>query len=57
MAGVRVGINSGPVAASTLKTVLQVVAAANHRVVVKGWGVSFQGTSATDAPVLVSVVR
>lgn len=44
-------------AAATAKTVLQLVAAANHPVAVKGFGVSFDGTSATAEPVQVDILR
>ena len=39
------------------KTLLQVVAAANHRVLVKEISVAFKGTSPTDAPILVRILR
>ena len=39
------------------KTILELSAAANVRVRIAGWGVSFKGTSATDAPFLVQVFR
>lgn len=57
MADVLLHGSSGEVAISTLKTIYQVVAAANHRVKLQGWGISIKGTSATDPPVLVTVVR
>lgn len=44
-------------AAATAKTVLQLVAPANHRVKVIRWGVFFDGTSATAEPVQVRVLR
>ena len=43
--------------AATAKTVLQIVAAANHRVRGKGWGVFFDGTSTTAEPVQVRLLR
>lgn len=43
--------------AATAKTILQVVAAANHRVKVLGWGVFFDGTSTTAEPVQVRLLR
>lgn len=43
--------------AATAKTVLQIVAAANHRVKVQRVSVSFEGTSTTDAPVQVDIYR
>lgn len=44
-------------AAATAKTIIQLVAPANHRVKVLGWGVSFDGTSATAEPVQVRLLR
>lgn len=43
--------------AATAKTVLQITAAANHRVKIKGWGVYFDGTSTTAEPVQVRLLR
>lgn len=43
--------------AATAKTVLQLVAAANHRVKLLGWGVYFDGQSATAEPVQVRLLR
>lgn len=37
--------------AATQKTVVQIVAAANHRVKILGWGVFFDGISTTAEPV------
>jgi hypothetical protein len=45
------------VATGVAKTHLQMVAATNDRVRVSGWGTFFKGTSATDPPVLVSMLR
>lgn len=42
--------------AATAKTVLQLVAATNHRVRILGWGVFFDGVSATAEPVQVEVM-
>ncbi len=39
------------------KTLLQIVAAANHRVIVKEVSISFKGVSPTDAPILARVLR
>jgi len=39
------------------KTVLQIVAAANHKVKVSSWGVFFDGTSPTAEPVQVVLMR
>lgn len=43
--------------AATAKTIVQLVAPANHRVKLLGWGVSFDGTSATAEPVQVRLLR
>lgn len=43
--------------AATAKTVLQLVAAANHRVKLLSWGVFFDGTSTTAEPVQVRLLR
>jgi hypothetical protein len=59
MAGILAHTSSGEVSlsASTPKTMLQLVAAANHRVLIKSYSVSFKGVSSTDPPVLVQLVR
>lgn len=59
MAGVRLRMSSGeePIVAGTPETVLQVVAAANHRVKLTEYSISFKGTSATDAPVRCRIFR
>jgi len=59
MAGVgfRVPTAEQSLTAATAKTVLQVVAASNHRVKISNWGVAFKGTSPTDAPVKVRLLR
>ena len=54
------GIASNPaqaLSAATARTVIQIVAAANHRVRIKGWGVFFDGVSVTAEPVVVELVR
>ena len=43
--------------AATAKTVVQLVAAANHRVKILGWGVFFDGQSTTAEPVQVRLLR
>lgn len=43
--------------AATAKTVLQVIAPANHRVKIKGWAVYFDGVSTTAEPVQVRLLR
>ena len=44
-------------AASTVQTVLQVVASASKSIEVVRWGVSFNGVDAADAPVRVELLR
>lgn len=44
-------------AAATTKTVIQVVAPANQRLVIKSWGVFFDGVSVTAEPVQVQLLR
>lgn len=43
--------------AATAKTILQLVAAANHKVAIRGFSVSFDGTSVTAEPVQVDLLR
>ena len=43
--------------AATIKTVVQIVAPANHRVKVKSWGAYFDGVSPTAEPVQVRLIR
>jgi hypothetical protein len=60
MARVRaVATTEGEIAlsAATAKTVLQLVAAANHLVAVKGFSISFDGTSSSAEPVQVDILR
>ena len=38
------------------KTILQVLAASNHRALVKEWGISFAGVTNTAVPILVELV-
>jgi len=45
------------VAAATPQTLIQIVAATNTRVTVKGWGIYGKGVATTDAPVLVQLIR
>ena len=42
---------------ATAKTVIQIVAASNHKVRITGWGVFFDGTSSTAEPVQVRLLR
>lgn len=48
---------SEALAAATAETVLQLVAAANHRIKLLGFSASFDGASTTAVPVLVELVR
>lgn len=58
MAGVRFQAVTAEVATGTaIKTILQVVAATNQRVLIDEVAISFKGTSATDAPIFVRVLR
>lgn len=43
--------------ANTAKTVVQLVTPANHRARILGWGVFFDGTSVSNAPVQVRLLR
>jgi hypothetical protein len=58
MAGILFVAQTAEVATTTDKTtVLQIVAAANHRVLVHEISIGFKGTTNTDAPILVQVLR
>lgn len=58
MAGVKLDIIGAEIATTTsLRTIIQAVAAANHRVLLKEWSISFKGIVNTDAPILVELVR
>ena len=58
MAGIKAFAQTGEVATGTSKkTILQIVAASNHRVLVKEFQISFKGVTNTDAPILVEVTR
>lgn len=60
MAGIMLHATSGEIqlpGTGVTKTILQIVAAANDRIRVQGWGVFIKGTSATDVPVLIQVAR
>jgi hypothetical protein len=58
MAGVLFAGNIAPVATGTsAKTLLQLVAAANQRIKVVEWSISFTGTSNTATPIQVDLVR
>jgi len=56
MAGLRAVAQTAEIDTTTSKrTLLQLIAAANHRVLVKEISISFDGTSNTAAPILVQV--
>jgi len=58
MAGVGLKVVSGEIATGTSeKTLVQVVAASNHAVLVNSISVSFKGTSNTGAPIEVEIAR
>lgn len=59
MAGVLCVAQTAEIAAAVAaaKTLLQVVAAANHPIKITRWGVFFDGTSATAEPVQVRLLR
>ncbi len=58
MAGILVSAQTAEVATTTSKkTLLQVLAAANHRVKVKEISISFDGISSVAAPIIVQVLR
>lgn len=58
MAGVRAVAQTAEIDTGTSKkTLLQIVAATNQRVLVREISVSFDGTSNTAAPILVQVLR
>lgn len=58
MAGLRIVAQTDEIATgASKKTLLQLVAAANHRVLVKELSISFDGTSNTADPIQVEVAR
>jgi len=58
MAGIIASVQTVEITTGTaLKTLLQLVAAANHRAKVKEISVSFKGVSGSGTPVLVQVAR
>lgn len=52
-----VSITAEALAAGATETLLQVVASASRGVDIVRWGISFNGTSATDPPVRVELLR
>lgn len=58
MARTQALLNTGVIATGTsAKTILQAVAASNQRCTIVYWSIGFAGTTATNAPVLVQLVR
>lgn len=58
MAGIRCHVDSLLIATSTVaKTILQIVAAANHRVLLGEIGIFFEGAVPTGTPIKVDLVR
>jgi len=58
MAGIRAVAVTGEVATGTSqKTLLQIVAASNHRVLISEIAISFRGTSNTAEPIEVEIAR
>jgi len=58
MAGTRFKVVTGEIATGTsAKTLLQIVAAANHGVLIDEISISFKGTSNTATPIRVRVLR
>jgi len=59
MAGVNLALSSGEVSlvAATTKTIVQLIAAAQHRVKVIGISIYFKDTVVTDTPVKVDICR
>jgi hypothetical protein len=58
MAGIKAVAQTDEIATGTSKkTLLQLIAASNHRILVKEVSISFDGTSPTAAPILVEVAR
>jgi len=58
MAGILASVQTAEITSGVAKkTVLQLVAAANHRVKIKELSVSFKGTSGSATPVLIQVLR
>ena len=57
MSGVAFVANTGQISTGTsAKTLLQIIAASNHRVVIKEWSIAFEGTSNSAAPIQVDVL-
>lgn len=52
-----IGVTSEQTTGTSLKTIAKITAGTNHRVAIEQLSISFKGTSATDAPVLVQLAR
>jgi hypothetical protein len=58
MASNRFKARTDPIATGTsTKTLLQLVAASNHAILIDEWSISFDGTSNTAQPIRVDVLR
>ncbi len=57
MAHFSINVTGEAIAASTVETVLQVVASATKPVRLSRWGISFNGVDAADQPVRVELLR
>lgn len=57
MAHYSINVTGEAIAASTVETILQVVAGATKPVRLSRWGVSFNGVDVTDQPVRVELLR
>lgn len=58
MAGLNAHFSTPQIATGTaLKTVVQILAPTNQRLLIKEWSVSFEGTSNTASPIQVDIVR
>ena len=58
MAGVKAKFVTPEIATGTAaKVILLITAAANHRVLLKGFNIAFKGVTNTDAPILVRISR
>lgn len=57
MAHYSINVTGEAIAASTVETIIQVVAGASKPVRLSRWGVSFNGVTVTDQPVRVELLR
>ncbi len=58
MAGVRFRAVSAQISTGTsVKTLVQIVAASNHRTLVDEIHIAFEGTTSTDAPIFVRILK